>query len=104
VGFALLVGAVLGTGGWLLGGRPATFGAATLALSGFCVGTLAVVAHLLGDALTPAGIAPLWPLSSRNVTFSVTRADNTVANYALFGLGVAATAAALLLVAGHLPA
>lgn len=103
VAFALLVGLALGAVGWLLGGRQAPATAAPLAIFGFVVGTLAVLAHLLGDVLTPAGITPLWPLSSRTITLRVARADSTIANYALFALGVAATAGALLLVAGHLP-
>lgn len=95
--FALLVGLVFGTLGWLLGGRPDALEAAPLAGFGFSVGTLAVLAHLAGDVITPAGITPLWPLSDRTMTLSVVRADNTLANYGLLSLGALATGAVLLL-------
>lgn len=91
--FALLVGAVGGGGGiglaFVLGGDAATFAA-----FGFGIGAVTVLAHLLGDALTPAGVPLLWPLSSRDFSVSLTRADNTLANYVLLAAGVCATAAA----------
>ncbi|MDS0293072.1 metal-dependent hydrolase [Halogeometricum luteum] len=67
----------------------------SLAVFAFCLGSLTVFAHLLGDALTPMGVNFLWPLSGRRYTASAWRADNRVANYALFGLGVFAAAGAL---------
>lgn len=60
---------------------------------GFAVGTLGITAHLLADALTPAGVPLLWPLSGRRLSLSVTRADSAVANLLLFALGVGVTAA-----------
>ncbi|MFC7166324.1 metal-dependent hydrolase [Halospeciosus flavus] len=62
-----------------------------LAAFAFGVGALGIVAHLAGDVLTPAGIEPFWPLSSRNYSLYLTRADNTLANYLVFCCGVAAT-------------
>ncbi|MFC4447915.1 metal-dependent hydrolase [Halorussus aquaticus] len=56
------------------------------------VGTLSVLAHLAADLLTPMGVAVLWPVSSRRYTLSMTTADNTVWNYALFALGIFTTA------------
>ncbi|MFB6219587.1 MAG: metal-dependent hydrolase [Halobacteriaceae archaeon] len=90
VGFALLVGAVVGGAAVLadLGPRAAGFG--------FLVGALAVGAHLLADWLTPAGIRPFWPLSGREYSLSVTTAANPVANYLLLALGVLVTVAGLL--------
>jgi inner membrane protein len=90
--FAGLVGA--GTGG----AAGALTGAPALGALGFGFGALAVLAHLLADALTPAGIRPLWPLSSRSYSLALTTAANPVANYLLFALGVFATAAAVLAV------
>lgn len=54
---------------------------------GFTLGFLAVTSHLLGDLLTPAGVNLFWPLP-REFSLYVTRADNTIANYGLFVLGV----------------
>lgn len=88
--FALLVGGVLGGAGYAsapgLGLDPLVAGVA-----GAVVGTYGIVAHLVGDVLTPAGIAPFWPVSSRNYSLDLTRADSTVANTALLALGVLVT-------------
>ncbi|WP_256300368.1 metal-dependent hydrolase [Haloarchaeobius salinus] len=91
--FALLVGAVLGGAGYVtapeLGLDPRVAG-----VVGAVVGTYGIVAHLVGDVLTPAGIAPFWPVSPRNYSLSVTRADSTVANTGLLALGVLVTVVA----------
>jgi len=96
--FAGLVGAALGGGATLLP-REASAGLglpAGPAFAGFCfgVGALAVLGHLLGDVLTPAGVRPFWPLSRRRYTLALATADSRVANYLLLVLGVFATAAA----------
>ncbi|MFB6107884.1 MAG: metal-dependent hydrolase [Haloplanus sp.] len=94
--FALVVGAVgAGAGGGLAvaADRPhATV--VGLALFGFAIATLAVLAHLLADALTPSGVPFLWPLSGRRYSLHVVRADNALANLGLLALGVSATVAA----------
>mgnify|MGYP006287437421 CR=1 FL=1 len=92
VGFALLVGAGLSTLGWVVGGQPAAVTTSELAIFGFVIGTLAVLAHLLGDVITPMGIAPFWPVWNRRFTLGLTRADSVIANYTLLGLGVLVTA------------
>jgi len=96
--FALLVGLVgAGAGAGLataLSGDRTTFVA-----FGFAIGTLGILAHLLADVLTPAGVPLLWPLSGRDFSVYLTRADNTVANYTLLAVGVCATAAATYLAA-----
>jgi inner membrane protein len=94
--FALVVGGCLGGLGYALDPTPAT-GVSRLAVLGFAVGTLGIVAHLVGDALTPMGIRPFWPLSGRSYSLRVTRADNAIANGALFALGIFATAASVWL-------
>jgi inner membrane protein len=91
--FALLVGGVgagagVGLATVLDGGRT------TLVAFGFGIGTLGILAHLLADALTPAGVPVLWPLSGRDYSLYLTRADNAIANYVLLAVGVCATAAA----------
>jgi inner membrane protein len=98
VAFALLVGLAVGTAGLLVGQSADQSTAVTLGLLGFVVGTLAIVAHLLADAITPSGITPFWPLSDRHYTLSLVTADNTVANYLLLALGVFVTALLLFAV------
>ncbi|WP_254833122.1 metal-dependent hydrolase [Haloglomus salinum] len=88
------VGYAVGQGSWQpLGGptRAAVFGAG--------IGVLGVGSHLFADMLTPAGVNLFWPLPADSFTFDIARADNTVANYALLGLGAFATAAVLLVAA-----
>jgi len=96
VPFALLFGAAFGAGGSALGPVLGPVIGVDPAAFGFAIGTLSVVTHLLGDVLTPMGIRPLWPLSRRSYSLGLTTAKNPVANYALFALGVFATAATLL--------
>lgn len=95
--FALLVGAVVGGGLGALAGTAAPARALTLGAFGFLVGALAVVSHLLADALTPAGIEPFWPLSSKNYSLDLVGADSTLGNYGLLALGVFVSALTLLL-------
>lgn len=97
VGFAVAVGAVLGSGGLVLARRLPDVAPPALAVFGFGVGTLAVLSHVGADALTPAGVTPFWPLSDWHVTLGLVRADNTVANYLLLALGVFATVVAILI-------
>jgi inner membrane protein len=89
---SLLFAALIGGVGAVVGLAVETVVETSLSLStvGFGIGALTVIAHLIGDTLTPAGVNYLWPLST---TFSVslTRADNTVANYGLFVLGIIVT-------------
>ena len=98
--FAALVGGVFAAAGAGLesaaGGVEAVAGF-SLPVTGFAIGVLAVLAHLLGDALTPAGVNFLWPVSTRSYTVGLCRADNTIANYGLFSVGVFATGAAAYL-------
>ena len=96
--FAFAVGAALGAVGWLLGSDAGVATAAELAAVGFAVGTTVIVSHLLADVITPMGITPFWPVSDRHYSVGVCRADNTVANYALLGLGIAVTVAVLAVV------
>ncbi|MFA1611010.1 metal-dependent hydrolase [Halobellus rubicundus] len=102
--FAALVGAVFAGIGTALSGvaseplsTAVVAGGLSIAALGFVIGALAVVAHLAADALTPAGVNFLWPLSGRTYSLGLWRADNAVANYGLFAVGVFATAAAAYL-------
>lgn len=69
------------------------------ALQEFAAGiaALALLSHLVADLLNPMGVALFWPLSDRRFTVAVTRADNRLANYLLFALGVFTTAVGTLL-------
>ena len=93
----------------LVGGAGAAVGAAAgsvfsvglpLPAVGFAIGALTILAHLLGDMLTPMGVNYLWPLPVSPVSLSLTRADNPVANSGLFGLGLAVTAGWIAVVGG----
>lgn len=95
--FAVLVALACGAGGWVLGVELTGFGPRTLGVFGALVGLLSVLAHLLADLLTPVGIAPFWPLSSRRYSLSLVYASNAPANYLLLALGVGATGAVLWL-------
>ena len=102
--FAALVGAAFGAAGVALqtaaGGVAVDVAAVSrgvsLAAAGFALGALTVVAPLLGDALTPAGVNFLWPLSG-TYTLGLWTADSAVANYGLLAIGVFATGAAAYL-------
>lgn len=94
--FALLFGAAFGAAGSALAPVLGPTVEVDLAAFGFAVGTLSVLTHLVGDVLTPMGIRPFWPLSGRSYSLGLTTAKNPVANYALFALGVFATAATLV--------
>ncbi|MFB6127073.1 MAG: metal-dependent hydrolase [Halolamina sp.] len=93
--FATVVGVAFAGGavavGTVAGGLSPVVGVPFAVVAG-AVGWLTVVAHLLGDVLTPAGVAFLWPVSDRRRSLSLWTADNAVANYGLFALGVAVTA------------
>jgi inner membrane protein len=94
--FALAVGLV-GAGVGVALAPAVGDGRVALGLFGFGVGVLGILAHLLADALTPAGVPLLWPLSGRRRSLSLTRADDTTANLLLLALGVGATAATAVL-------
>ncbi|NHN49749.1 metal-dependent hydrolase [Halostella sp. JP-L12] len=94
--FAGLFGAAFGAAGSALAPVLGPTVGVDLAAFGFAVGALSVLAHLLGDVLTPMGIRPFWPLSGRSYSFGVTTAKSPIANYALFALGVFATAATVV--------
>ncbi|MDL0123103.1 metal-dependent hydrolase [Halobacterium salinarum] len=87
VWFALAVGAVAGVVGLLLGASRGMLAALGTGLFGAVVGTLAVVAHILADVLTPTGVRPFAPVRDEKYTFDIVTAANPIANYALLVLG-----------------
>jgi len=93
----------------LVGGVGAALGVAAqsvvsvglpLPAVGFAIGALTVLAHLIGDTLTPMGVNYFWPVSTRTLSLSLTRADNHWANSGLFGLGLLVTAGWVAVVSG----
>ena len=54
---------------------------------GFLAGFGGVLLHLLGDLMTYMTFKPLYPFSSRDISFGWFRADNIIANYGFFILG-----------------
>jgi inner membrane protein len=98
--FAAVVGVVVAVLARAGADATAAMPPADAAAYGFFLGAMAVVVHLAADALTPTGVRPFWPLWGRTFTLSVTRAGNTVANYALLAMGVVATSVGLLVAMG----
>ncbi|MFC7202835.1 metal-dependent hydrolase [Haloferax namakaokahaiae] len=85
---ALAVGIVGAVGGAILG---LYLGSIVVALVySVLFGLLAavtVLSHIAADALTPMGVKPFEPVSSKKYTWSFVRAANPIANYALAGIG-----------------
>lgn len=102
--FAVLVGASFGGGWWALASVPGLRLPSGLPspAQGFGLGALAVLAHLLADLLTPAGVAVFWPLSDHSVSIGLVRANDPLANLGLVALGVTAVAGAVGLGTGLL--
>lgn len=89
--FALLIGLLVGTAGWIVGSHVDVVTATTFSRFAFVVGTVTVISHLLADVLTPMGVRPFWPLSNRHFTLNLVLAKNWAANVVLFALGATAT-------------
>jgi len=53
----------------------------------FCIGTVTVMTHLAGDALTPSGIHPFRPISNRKISLGFWTASNSIANLVLWIFG-----------------
>ena len=54
---------------------------------GFLAGFGGVILHLIGDLMTYMTFKPLYPFSSRELSFGWFRADNIIVNYGFFLLG-----------------
>lgn len=80
---------------------PELGGYTPLSFALFVGGFLAfsVIGHLVGDMLTPMGIRPFEPLSAASFSLNLWPADS-IANKALFGLGVAVVAGTTYALAG----
>lgn len=93
VWFVLLLplGAVVGLAIHLGASGPSAGG---LLWWGFLAAVAGGLSHLLGDALTPMGVRPLWPTSDRRLAVGLVRAGDPIPNYLLLLLGVGAIAVA----------
>jgi len=74
--FALAVGVIVGLGGAAFAWSRGVLAALGMGIFGVGVGTLAVVAHLLGDVLTPTGVRPFAPIRDEKYTLDVVKAAN----------------------------
>lgn len=93
VHFALVVGAVFGVLGVLLGLAAGPLLAVGLGIGGALFGTVTMLSHIAADALTPAGVDP-YATGSR-ISYDVARAGNPIANWLLLGIGVIAIVVAV---------
>ena len=96
--FAGVVGVAVG-GVAFLGGLLASTVAITAVLGlgvfGVVVGTVTMLSHIGADALTPMGVDP-HNSGGENYSLNICRADSTLGNYALLGLGVTASMVAFV--------
>lgn len=53
----------------------------------FSIGMFAIIAHLIGDVITPTGISPFKPFFNRSFSLGLTRASNSVSNWVLYIFG-----------------
>lgn len=70
-------------------------GVVTVAAISGLAATVSVLSHVLGDALTPAGVELFWPVNTERYSLDLVLASNAVANYLAFVVGVGAVVAAL---------
>jgi inner membrane protein len=96
VWFALVVGAMFGLIGTLIGIQESILGGVLFGLLAFGFGALTIISHLLADALTPMGVEPFAPLRDDNYTLDLFKAANPIANYAMLGLGGIVVAASIV--------
>ncbi len=104
--FALFAGVLTAAGfGWLasqgafdLPGVSPPWLFVSLAVGiGFVSGFGGVIAHILGDVLTPMGVRPFWPRSDREYSLNLVLAADEEANRQLSFIGAVALTAALVL-------
>ena len=97
VWFAVVVGVAIGVLGGVVGANLGVLAALGYGVLGFLVGTLTVLSHVAADSLTPMGVRPFEPWSSKRYTVRLVDAGNPIANHVILVLGAAATAGAFAL-------
>lgn len=63
---------------------------------GALAGVVAILAHVAADAVTHAGVEPMWPVCRARYSLNLVNADNALVNQGVFYVGCAAMAWALL--------
>jgi len=96
VWFALAFGVVTGLVAAVVGPFVLGLGALLVFAVGFALGVLAVVVHIVADALTPVGVRPFAPVRDEAYAFEVAFATSVPGNYVLLGVGVLAASLAFL--------
>lgn len=98
VWFALSVGGMIGLAATVFANSRRQSHRSVLVYGwfGVCVGTLAIIAHLVGDVITPMGIRPFYPLADASYTFNLVLARDPLANTRLFAMGCLATVGQIL--------
>lgn len=66
---------------------PGTVSSTNAMIFGFMCGFGGICGHLLGDMVTPQGIAPFKPVSKRRYSLGLFTASNMIANYAFLIVG-----------------
>lgn len=97
--FAVVLGAVLGVLGFVLGGYVSAVSAVAMGAFASLIGVLAVLSHLAADSITPMGIRPFWPVSRWHYSANVVPAKSPIANYLLLAVGIASVTAVLVFAA-----
>lgn len=59
-----------------------------LTLTGFIIGSIGIISHLIGDVLTPMGIKPFYPIKNKKYTLDKVKAKNPYANYGFLIIGI----------------
>lgn len=98
--FLAIVVVAVAIAGVLVADRSGSVGPRIVAI-GPIAATVAVGSHLLADALTPAGVPLLWPITDERYSLDLVPAANLAANYGLFAAGLVATAAVVVLGGRH---
>lgn len=64
---------------------------------GFILGSIAIIAHLVADLVTPTGLQPLMPFNDERYRYELTRASDPYGNIAFFLIGKGAVLGAVFL-------
>jgi len=90
VWFTLVLGGLAGGLGLIVSLSRGVLAGIGIGLFAGVVVSLTIASHLAADALTPMGIQPWTPRSTRTISFNLFTAANPIANYALLGIGIMA--------------